>query len=111
MTTRACLCCGLPTGRDVCLTCRGVLPRKCLECRTPMPQAADDYVCITCAEELGPLHRAEVQARRAHVRTLRRCEDCGLPMAVATEPICGSCQSQRKKDDPPDGSDDGAVWR
>jgi hypothetical protein len=100
MTTRACLCCGLPTGRDVCLTCRGVLPRKCLECRTPMPQAADDYVCITCAEELGPLHRAEVQARRAHLRTLRRCEDCGLPMSDTSEPICGYCQWQRQASDP-----------
>ena len=100
MTTRECLCCGFPTGLDVCLACRGVLPRQCLECREALPQAADDYVCATCAEELGLLHHAEVQARRAHVRTLRRCEDCGLPMSVATEPICGYCQWERKEQDP-----------
>ncbi len=100
MTSRECLCCGYPTGLDVCLACRGDLARHCVGCWVPLPQAADDYVCPACAEELGPLHRAEVQARRAYVRTLRRCEDCGLPMSVATEPICGYCQWERKEHDP-----------
>ena len=46
-------------------------------CRAPMPHAADVYVCASCAAERGPLHRAEVQARRAFARTLRGGEECG----------------------------------
>ncbi len=61
-----------------------------------MARAADDYVCTDCAAELGPTRRPEEQARRARARTLRHCEDCGLPMEEDA-PICGYCHWQRTR--------------
>ena len=92
---RLCLCCGYPTGLEVCLACRGVLPRRCLGCGTALLQVADDFLCADCAAEAGPGHWAEVRERRAVARTLRTCDDCGLPMLETNEPICGYCQWQR----------------
>jgi hypothetical protein len=39
---------------------------------------------------------AEVHERRAYARTLRTCDDCGLPMLEPNEPICGYCHWQRQ---------------
>lgn len=97
--TYECLCCGLPTGGDVCLTCRGVLDRFCLNCREPLPHDHGDYVCSACAAELGPEHWAELKARRAYARTRPTCDDCSLPMRERREPICGYCQRHRHEID------------
>lgn len=101
--TYACRCCGVPTGSDVCLTCRSVLPRFCLACHESLPHDHGDYVCADGAAELGPKLWAETQARRAYARTRPTCDDCGLPIRERQEPNCGFCHQEREERGAPRG--------
>jgi len=96
MTRAFCVQCSYPTGLGLCLTCRGELPRSCMNCDIDLPTVWYDILCMPCAEAEGSDYMADVHARKERSAYLRACEDCGLPTYADAGPLCPICRVRRE---------------